>query len=231
MGAEGKAWGKGTRGAGAKAGARPAPSSAKSRAKGGRRAGSQGRGAKYLTPFDRVDRAGRIAVARSKAKPDPWRAIADRENLDERTCQRIYDDWLLWKRNRASPDRLIDHTIEMIEAQILDLDDAIAMARDLKNVASWVGALRLQMEAVAARWEVMRNAGRLPASMTRWREGEEAQVIFAAMMRVLSGRVEQGLIDELLAVVDDEPRVIEGPAADADAMAGGESRAVEGASS
>jgi hypothetical protein len=193
--------GKGTRAAGGRAAAKPAASSTQTRQK-------RGYGDRLgLSPMQRVERARRISAARAKPKPDAWTTIGKREGITARHAQRIFDDHLTWERARVDPTRVMMHTLETVEAQILDLDDAIATAREQGNVNAWVGALRLQMEAIVGRVEVMRQAGLMPDSMRAFQAQQETQAIFEAFGRILRRHgIPDEVTDELLAVVADEPR-------------------------
>lgn len=188
--------GKGTRKTGGATAATPAKSSTASRS---RRAG-----AVHLSPLDRVARARRVAAARSKQRPDSWPTIAKREGISEKTARRVYDDWLTWRGRRAAPEVLIDDTLDTIEAALLELDDVILAATKAGNLNARVGAVRLMLEAVAGRWDVMRAAGLVRPNMARWQEGQENRAIWEAMIRVLKRHdVGQEVLDELLEVVPD----------------------------
>lgn len=198
--------GKGTPAAGGKKAAKPAPSSTRSRAKTPRKTEVK------LTPLDRVHRAKRIAARRAKKHPDTWVQIAVDEGLSERQARRVYDDYLVWQKPDRGPDELVDETLALIEAGMLELDDVIAASAKDGNHAARVGAIRLLFDAVAARWDVMQRSGRLPASFAQWRAGQESQVIFEAMARVLRRHnIGQEVIDELLsAIAGEEPAALGG---------------------
>lgn len=183
--------GKGTPKAGGKAAATPARSSTASR--------SRSKDVR-LSPLDRVNRARRIAARRAKKRPDSWETIAKDEDLSERQARRIYDDYLTWRNLRADPARLIEDTLDSIESSLLELDDVISEAARVGNLNARVGAVRLMLEAVAGRWDVMRAAGLVDPNMRRWQEAQEARAIFDAMARVLKRHnIADEVIDELYA--------------------------------
>lgn len=203
MPAAGKAAGKGTRKAGGKAAARPAPSSTAPR----------GRRPVRLSPMDRVNRARRIAAARAKPKPDTWAAIAKREKMGQASVRRIYDDYLTWGRIQSSPDALVDHTLEMIEASLVELDDVIRAAAEDGNHAARVGAIRLTLEALVGRWEVMRTAGRLPAHMTRYRHDLQNRQLFEQFIgRLKLHGVGDAVIADVMGLVDGNGEESDAPA-------------------
>lgn len=186
--------GKGTAKAGGKKKATPAKSSTQSRAKD---AGPEDR---KLSPLDRVKRARRIAAKRAKRpRAQAWTTIAKDEGLSERQVRRIYDDYLTWEARRGNPDRLIQETLDTIEAAMEELDDVIVKAAADGNHNARVGAVRLLLESVAGRWDVMRAAGLIPASMARWRDSQDARAIFEAMARVLKRHnIGDEVLDELM---------------------------------
>jgi hypothetical protein len=204
--------GKGTRKAGGKAAAAPAESSRR-----GARSRKPAGQTDYLSPLERVQRARRLSAARAKQRPDSWPTIAKAEGLSERQVRRIFDDFLTWERVQDDPDELVDETLATIEASIMELDDVIRQAAIDRNHAARVGAIRLLLEAQVGRWDVLRNAGRLPRHMGRWRNDRDALQLFERLMGALRARgVPEDVISEAWGLVrdDDEPqRVIEGSVA------------------
>lgn len=194
--------GKGTAKAGGKKAAKPAKSSTQSRKK------NAGPDDQRLSPLDRVQRARRIAAKRAtKPRATAWTTIAKQENLSERQVRRIYDDFLTWEARRGNPDRLIQDTLDTIEASMEELDDVIVKAAADGNHNARIGAVRLLLESVAGRWDVMVTAGLIPASMARWRDSQDARAIFEAMARVLKRhKIGDEVLDELMAEMATDDR-------------------------
>lgn len=210
--------GKGTRAAGGKKAAAPAPSSTRTRGKTVE---------KRTSPMDRVNRARRVAAARAKRKPDTWPAIAKREGMSVAQIRRIFDDYLTWGRVQADPDMLVDHTLDMIESSLIELDDVIRAAAEDGNHAARVGAIRLTLEALVGRWEVMRNAGRLPHRMTRYRHDLENRQLFEQFIgRLKLHGVGDEVIADVMGLVDrdgqeeekDVPQIVEGTVREEEAV-------------
>jgi hypothetical protein len=140
-----------------------------------------------ITPLQRVERGERIIAARhpARGRAKAWEKIAKDEELSERQCRRIYQAAMRWGTLRRSPTAIVEHTLDMIEASLMELDEIVADAAAEKNLNARIGAIRLIFEALAGRWEIMRASGLMPRDMGRWQDAADTRVLFERFVDAL----------------------------------------------
>lgn len=155
---------------------------------------------KRINLLERARRARRIGEARLKPSPDTWDAISKREGLSKSACEDLFADFLQWPTaHLEDPVRVVDATLDTIEASIGAISHVLDEAHAQGNVNGQIGAIRLLFEANASRWDVARTAGRMPQSIVAWQQAVETRQILDQFMAVLNRRddLPDGLIAEL----------------------------------
>lgn len=158
----------------------------------------------------RVQRAQRIAIARAQSPAVPWDKIAADEDLSRTQCHRILADYQAEDLALGDPLGLVRETLSIFNRSIELLGE---MAENEKHVAYRTGAIRLLLEALGARIQLMVAAGLMPKRLSAQKDHDDAMVLVRKMAEVIQRHdLNDEVVDELIEVVGGAPALIEGSA-------------------
>jgi hypothetical protein len=148
----------------------------------------------------RLECAQRLAIARAGSKPVSWETLAEQEDLSERQCRRIHEDFLSEGLRLGDPMNLVGQTLSLLDRSVTLLGD---IAEGDAHDSVRIGAMRLLTETLGARIALMVGAGLMPRRLAQQRDHDDAVTLVRKMAEVIERRnLDPEIIDELLAVVE-----------------------------
>jgi hypothetical protein len=153
----------------------------------------------------RVQLAQRLAVARAQPTPVAWSVLAEREGVSISQAHRILAAYRAEGLQLGDPLGLVRETLGIFNRAIEQLGE-IAEAENSHSTVK-VGALRLLLEALGARIQLLTAAGLMPKRLSAQRDHEDAVALVRRMAEVIE-RHDLGdrIVDELIAVVEGTAR-------------------------
>lgn len=167
---------------------------------GGRAQKPTGDGSPKLGMVARVQLAQRLAVARAQPTPVHWDVLAERELLSVSQCHRILADYHAEDLQLGDPLGLVRESLSIFGRTIALLGDLAE--DDRTQAAAKVGALRLLLEALGARIQLMVSAGMMPRNLGAYRDQQDAVTLVRRLAEVIQHHdLDDKIVDELIAVV------------------------------
>jgi hypothetical protein len=148
----------------------------------------------------RLECAQRLAIARARSKPVPWETLAEQEDLSERQCRRVHEDYVKQGLRLGDPMNLVGQTLSLLDRSVTLLGD---IAEGGAHDSIRIGAMRLLTETLGARISLMIAAGLMPRRLTAQRDHDDAITLIRKMAQVIERHdLPEVIVDELIAAVE-----------------------------
>jgi hypothetical protein len=153
------------------------------------------------------------AIVADRARGLRWATIAERHQITTRRAQQIWESWCN-EEYLDAPDSRLD---VMSEIAILDaaVEEYADLARETKNDAVKLGALKAKLDAQAKRVDMKQHLGLLPSALVKARLEADVQHLLDAWELAehkLHLALPQEVLDEFIETVNkllqDDPRVL-----------------------
>lgn len=161
-----------------------------------------GQGRRYLSMFDRVKLAQRVAAYRAEApkKRLSWSQIEEKEGVPASTIRYIYAQWLDSQETMEDPLKIVEETLHLYTEAI---EKFALEAQEGDNANARVGATRSMLEAAKGRLELLSAVGKLPRRLGAHQDVADVNRIVHEMAKIIERHnLGAEVIQELLSVVE-----------------------------
>lgn len=155
-------------------------------------------GRRRLTAAEKVRRDAALVADRNRGLK--WEDVAARHGVSATQARNIHRAWRDENRLRVVSEEPMDWFWRTLDRYESIQSQLASIAEHADNSSAQVGALRAQMDAIAAQTQLMVASGLLPRSLRAYRDAEDvAQLIAKFANLVERAGVNPELVQELLA--------------------------------
>jgi hypothetical protein len=127
-----------------------------------------------LSSVARFDRNAK--VVRDRARGFGWTTIAERHDLSERQCRRIWGEWQADRSDVYEQDPLALFQ-ELFDAYDAGIEDLALVLEEASQDSAKVGAIKARLDLVSNKAELLQAVGLLPSNLGRLNEERELRAL------------------------------------------------------